>query len=166
MTAKQSYNFILICIFMLFFAVSSNTPMHSDDFNYAMKGMSLEQHWMHYIGWSGRVISDYISTFVLSFQSLYIKAAITSLAATSLIHFISSVSRRHRDRTIKDCVILITVFFLYWLCHPALGEATFWIVGAVLPQYKFFQYTHRVRQSRLTGLRRGKEWKPVEKDSL
>jgi len=130
MTAKHSYNFILICIFMLFFAVSSNTPMHSDDFNYAMKGMGLEQHWMHYIGWSGRVISDYISTFVLSFQSLYIKAAITSLAATLLIHFISSVFRTHRDSTIKDCAILITVFFLYWLCHPALGEATFWVVGA------------------------------------
>ncbi|WP_213781006.1 DUF6056 family protein [Enterobacter hormaechei] len=130
MTAKQSYKLILLCIFILFFAVSSNTPMHSDDFNYAMKGMSLEQHWMHYIGWSGRVISDYISTFVLSFQSLYIKAAITALAATLLIHFISSIFRINRDRTIKDCAILITVFFLYWLCHPALGESTFWVVGA------------------------------------
>lgn len=127
---KTTYSLCLFAIFLLFFNIAIYTPMNSDDYHFFTMGNSFLTHYHFYLTWSGRFVTDYISTLLLSSQSIYLKALFTSLSATILVFVIAKFSQGHDNLKNKDVFILISIFLLYWLSNPALGQTTFWIVGA------------------------------------
>ncbi|WP_235365861.1 DUF6056 family protein, partial [Proteus terrae] len=126
---KFLYSSLYVLFFMCFFSVAFFTPMHSDDYTYYTFGFDPEIHLAHYIRWSGRVVSDYISPFILSFSNNIIISLFTSIAATLLIFTISLIARSGNKITYNDCLISLYVFLLYWLSNTNLGQTTFWVVG-------------------------------------
>lgn len=122
----------MLIIYILSLAISLQTPMHSDDYWYSLIGMSPIKHYEHYMGWSGRIVADYTSTLLLSVKNHSIRAAINSLAITSLIYNISMIpSAVCRDISKnKIAIIALFIFLLYWIANPALGQTAFWVVGS------------------------------------
>ena len=128
--AFVGYSFTAIFIWLIFLSISFHTPMHSDDYSYAMKGLSLQAHFDHYMGWSGRAVADYVSSFLLSLDSRLARAVLNAIGATLLLILVSLIPSVCRGYTSQNTFILILVFLLYWLSNTNLGQTTFWIVGA------------------------------------
>lgn len=132
---KNVYNYILstVLVFILIYFPSYYIPVHSDDYMYFLKGLSLEAHLRHYLNWSGRFITDYISSLLLNLFSKPIYMAINSLAFLTMlinISFIPSLLNGEELITKKSCIFLWLSFFIYWLCNPNLGQTSFWLVGS------------------------------------
>lgn len=108
--------------------VALKTPMHSDDYSYYSRGLALETHIANYMHWSGRVVADYVSTGMLFFDDINIRAMVNSLGVTFLITLISSMPLALTKKSLKPEVLSL-VFFLYWIANPNLGQNSFWIVG-------------------------------------
>lgn len=124
----------IIIVFILILIPSLHIPMHSDDYDYALKGNSLSEHIKHYLNWSGRFITDYISTILLNLN-YYIREIINSIIFTLLILFISliPVVADSKDNLIWkkfNPIIFFLIFILYWIANPNLGQTSFWIVGS------------------------------------
>ncbi|KKC63184.1 MULTISPECIES: DUF6056 family protein [Citrobacter] len=119
---------LAIC-FALTFLVALKTPMHSDDYLYALKGLSFESHYQHYIKWSGRVISDYISPALLLMPH-WLRAAFNSLALVFLIGAIVIFGKQDKDIDTKDALSVLLITSLYYISNSNLGQTTFWIVGS------------------------------------
>ncbi|EAN6724429.1 hypothetical protein DOG58_19560, partial [Salmonella enterica] len=75
----------ILIVFSLVYSIGFITPMNSDDYTYALRELSLSSVKMHYLGWSGRVVSDTISTSLLKFFSPHIYNAINSAALTLMV---------------------------------------------------------------------------------
>lgn len=88
---------LAVC-FVLTLLVALKTPMHSDDYLYALKGLSFESHYKHYIKWSGRVVSDYISPALLLMPH-WLRAAFNSLALVVLIGTIVIFGKQEKTLT-------------------------------------------------------------------
>lgn len=116
-------------VFLIFFAFSLKTPMHSDDFGYFLKGLSIDEHYNHYMTWSGRIVADYISSMLLLINDQVIVSLINAFAATSLILLVVSIPCLCFDAKLSPEYILI-ILYLYWLGNPSLGQSTFWVVGS------------------------------------
>ncbi|TCB94598.1 DUF6056 family protein [Enterobacter wuhouensis] len=116
-------------IFIIFFSFSLKTPMHSDDFGYFLKGLSIDEHYHHYMTWSGRIVADYISSSLLLINDHLIISLINAFAATSLIFLAVSIPCLYFDVKLSPTYILV-IFCLYWLGNPSLGQSTFWVVGS------------------------------------
>ncbi len=74
--------------FMSIFIVEWYTPLHSDDYKYAMLGNTFDAHIHHYLTWSGRVVADYASTLLLASESRFIISAMTGLLVVAFCYFI------------------------------------------------------------------------------
>ena len=46
------YAVSVLIMFLMIYYVAYQVPMHSDDYGYAMQGLSFETHLNHYKGWS------------------------------------------------------------------------------------------------------------------
>lgn len=57
---------VVLIAFITVFIIEWYTPLHSDDYVYAMLGTSLDTHLNHYLTWSGRVVADYSSALLLA----------------------------------------------------------------------------------------------------
>ncbi|WP_367376528.1 DUF6056 family protein [Hafnia alvei] len=125
-----SFSLSVITIFILVLLISNLTPMHSDDYAYYLKGLGIDSHINHYMTWSGRLVADYISTIILSFENHKIKALINSLGMILLVVLIIIIPKENKKIKSSDIITLFIIFFLYWLSNPNLGQTTFWIVGA------------------------------------
>ncbi len=66
-TNKIKMAVTIAIIFSLIYSIGFITPMNSDDYTYALRDLSASGIKLHYLGWSGRVVSDTISTFLLKF---------------------------------------------------------------------------------------------------
>lgn len=122
---------VLIIIFLLVFSIAILTPKNSDDYGYYLLGLSFEKHFNHYLTWSGRVIVDYFSASIMALQNNIIIAIINSLAVPLLIYnLVTLINYDKQKNTSKFWLIACLLFITYWLTNPALGESTFWIVGA------------------------------------
>ncbi|WP_289994225.1 DUF6056 family protein [Photorhabdus laumondii] len=127
--SKKIYSLILTLSFLLVSYISYMTPMQSDDYSYLLKGLDLQTHINHYLYWSGRFISDYISSFILVLTNNFSKSIIISLSLVSMtliISFIPSILYKRKNSTY--CFVFI--FSLYWIANPTLGQTVFWVVGA------------------------------------
>ncbi|ELY3830517.1 DUF6056 family protein [Cronobacter sakazakii] len=124
----QKSNLIYIIIFALIFPVAYFTPMHSDDFRYYLMGLSPSAHFQHYMTWSGRVVADYISTVLLSSNNHFIASAFNAAGITVLFWAISCIPRDTKYS--GSALTAISIFVLYWIANPNLGQTTFWIVGS------------------------------------
>lgn len=105
------------------------TPMISDDFSYANKGIAWDAIARHYLNWSGRLVSDTLSSALLSLAPPWLKASLGTAALAGVILILSALGARLAGQTLRPSIVLL-VFMLYWLMNPDLGQTTFWLVGS------------------------------------
>lgn len=126
------FNKISFCscfaVFLLFFFVELNTPFQSDDYSYFLIGNELSEHIHHYTSWSGRVVADYCATIILKFNHLFVSVVIAFLAFVTCF-VITDLPNKLLDRKFNYLHFLLLAS-LYWIAHPEIGEAVFWVVGA------------------------------------
>lgn len=117
---------------ILAFIIHFFTPLHSDDFFYEMRGLSLEKQWEHYLGWSGRLVANFITPLILVIKNKVLIAVVQSLGLIALLHYLSQLPEMisYKQSKYPNPVAFILVSSLFWLFHPALGHATFWIAGS------------------------------------
>ncbi|WP_286876677.1 MULTISPECIES: DUF6056 family protein [Pantoea] len=122
----------IFSIYALIVYIAIYTPMHSDDFPYSVIGTGVKRHFEHYMSWSGRIVADYVSAFILSLHSHYASALINSLGSVLLIYNIAAlpeaISKNYKHKQIA--LTSIVIFLLYWVGNPNLGQVMFWIVGS------------------------------------
>jgi len=126
------YILVLLISALLAFIIHFFTPLHSDDFSYEIRGYSLTQQWDHYLTWSGRLVANFISPLILLIKNKVLIAIIQSLGMIALLHYISQLPKITSDNIYKSPNLLtfIIITSLFWLYHPALGQAIFWITGS------------------------------------
>ncbi|MBN7898381.1 hypothetical protein J0L42_17460, partial [Providencia rettgeri] len=120
----------VLIVFSLIFLVEYYTPMHSDDYVYYIKGNSLSAHVSHYLSWSGRFVSDYFSTLVLTSDSNILKNSMIAFVLTMMIFLITKISSNSDTSKKTFFLQFIVLFSIYWVTNPALGQIVFWVVGA------------------------------------
>lgn len=135
---KNKYYIVtVISIYILILIPSLNTPIQSDDYAYFLKGISLDNTISHYMGWSGRLVVDFTSSFMLKYLPYSLYEVINSFVFLTLCIFISLtpdiINNRNHDLTNQkpSAITLWLVFVTYWLANPNLGQTSFWIVGSV-----------------------------------
>ncbi|MCT4709486.1 DUF6056 family protein [Enterobacteriaceae bacterium H11S18] len=158
---NKSYKLKISCFLAIFAFVlipSMYVPMQSDDFSYFFMGLSPSAHITHYLGWSGRIVSDYISTALLGHLPYSIYETINSLGFASLILLISCIPSDERPTSKTSQVLRIfLVFVLYWIANPNLGQTSFWIVGSANYMWTnvfiaaFFVWIFRAKHTSLTN---------------
>ncbi|EAA4081114.1 hypothetical protein DO628_03930 [Salmonella enterica subsp. salamae] len=128
-TNKIKMAVTIAIIFSLIYSIGFITPMNSDDYTYALRDLSASGIKLHYLGWSGRVVSDTISTFLLKFFPPHIYNAINSSALTIMVLCWTLIPAK-LTRTSPSQYLMVFLFFLYFLSNPALGQTNFWLVGS------------------------------------
>ena len=121
-----------VMVYALIYYVAYQVPFHSDDYSYYQMGLSLDAHIKHYIGWSGRFITDYTASFLLNCFKKPIYMAVNSfvlLVVTIIISLLPIIVRREKI-TRGSTIIFWIVFMLYWVSNPNLGQTSFWLVGS------------------------------------
>lgn len=116
--------------FMSIFIVEWYTPLHSDDYKYAMLGNTFDAHIHHYLTWSGRVVADYASTLLLASESRFIISAMTGLLVVAFCYFIVKTPTGTLRWKKHDTSIFALIFLTFWLSNPNIGQVVFWIVGS------------------------------------
>ncbi|HCC5748835.1 TPA: hypothetical protein M5802_002558 [Morganella morganii] len=127
-TNKSIALYALLFLSLVFY-IEYITPLQSDDYAYIEKGIGLDSHIHHYMTWSGRFITDYLSSFTLIYLNSFYKAALISISLTLMIYCIYKIPNilTGKDRNPLSFVI---IYIIFWLSTPTLGETVFWIVGA------------------------------------
>lgn len=134
---KNKYYIVTaISIYILILIPSLNTPFQSDDYAYFLKGISLDNTISHYMGWSGRLVVDFTSSFILKYLPYFLYEMINSFVFLTLCIFISLtpivINNNHGLTNPKPSAITLWLIFItYWLANPNLGQTSFWIVGSV-----------------------------------
>ncbi|EBL0201820.1 DUF6056 family protein [Salmonella enterica] len=119
----------IFIVFSLVYSIGFITPMNSDDYTYALRELSFSGVKMHYLGWSGRIVSDTISTSLLKFFSPHIYNAINSAALTLMVLCWAIIPAK-LTRSSPSPYVMIFLFFLYFIANPAFGQTNFWLVGS------------------------------------
>ncbi|WP_313374660.1 DUF6056 family protein [Chishuiella sp.] len=133
---KNNKLFILnaLIIYIIILIPSLNTPFQSDDYSYFLKGISWENSISHYMGWSGRLITDFTSSFLLKYLPYIIYESLNACVFLLLCLFISIIPkliiRNNVTNSNFSSVTLWIVFLAYWISNPNLGQTSFWIVGS------------------------------------
>lgn len=126
---KKTYAIFIIIALAMVGYMSYLAPMQSDDYSYLLKGLDLQTHVNHYLSWSGRFISDYISSAILILTNDLAKAFLTSAAFVSIAFIVTSIPSI-LYKTKNTLLSFLFVFSLYWVVNPTLGQTVFWVVGA------------------------------------
>lgn len=116
------FAFILIAIPLFF------TPVSSDDFIYITNNSKWSDIAWRYMNWSGRIVADGTSLLLLQLPKM-IYSLLKAVIWVGLITLISQlppiINNEHRWNSRN----FITVFLLYWIANPNLGQTSFWTVG-------------------------------------
>lgn len=132
-SAKVFFIFTVIVIYFLIYRTAIQVPMHSDDYAYYLKGLSLSNHISHYLNWSGRFIADYTSSLLMNLFSRQVYMALNSLAFLSvsvMVTLLPGVVRKSELVDKSTFLIVWLVFIMYWSGNPNIGETSFWLVGS------------------------------------
>lgn len=89
MTKRISFGLALAFVFIAVLIPSLHVPMQSDDFAYYSLGLSLDAQLVHYMGWSGRIVTNFISSYLLNLFPHFAYETVNSLVFTLLIFFVS-----------------------------------------------------------------------------
>ncbi|USW94950.1 DUF6056 family protein [Pseudomonas proteolytica] len=131
MTKKIMFGFSIILVFIAILAPSLHVPMQSDDFAYYTLGTSFDGQIVHYLGWSGRIVTNTLSSNLLNRLPHFAYEIVNSLVFMLLMAFICLMPKPFGNKDVKSSsLLLLLVFALYWIANPALGETSFWIVGS------------------------------------
>jgi len=121
----------LLFVFVAILVPSLHVPMQSDDFAYYSLGLSLDAQLVHYMGWSGRIVTNTISSYLLNLLPHFAYETVNSIVFTLLMLFVCVMPHSLAGLKSKAGPIsLLIIFSLYWIANPALGETSFWIVGS------------------------------------
>lgn len=127
----------VLAVFLLVFRLEYWTPMHSDDYYYFLKGVSLQATLHQYLHWSGRLVADFISSALLGLNNHFLTTMLNAVAVVALAWIIAYIPvcahGQQGSRVAADGfspTVFLLVFFLYWAANPALGQTTLWIVGS------------------------------------
>lgn len=123
----------ILAIFSIVYYPAYYVPFHSDDYSYFLQGNSFAVHLTHYLSWSGRFITDYISSTLLVCFSKPVYMAINSLVVVIVIASMTSMPRIVMKQNFigqYSWLMLWFLFALYWIANPTLGQTTFWLVGS------------------------------------
>jgi len=123
--------FFLVLIFLVLAYIPNRIlPMVSDDFWYGAKDTNLFLvSIQHYLGWSGRLLTDVTSRVILQYPG-WLLSGIKAIALVSLIVLIALLPSMILEKNVFSRVNLYLMFVIYWICNPNLGQTTFWTVGA------------------------------------
>lgn len=129
---NKVYVINILIIYLLILMPSIFTPFQSDDYFYYLKGISLNKTIIHYLGWSGRIVTDTMSSFLLSSLPYYLYEAINALIFLLMCIFISLLPMLilYKHYLKFSSLTLWLVFLVYWIANPNLGQTSFWIVGS------------------------------------
>lgn len=140
----------IFVIFFAFFIIEFNTPFHSDDFSYVQLG-GIEAHINHYLGWSGRLVSDIFSTLILNIRIHFVISVIISFFSVAVCYLLVAIPNRIFNKEFSALNFLF-ISALYWVFSPNLGQTNFWVVGAcnylvtiffvALTLYLFIRFKH------------------------
>lgn len=125
-----------LIIYLLILLPSINTPFQSDDYTYFLKGISYENTIANYLGWSGRLVVDFISSFLLNYLPYTVYEMLNAfvfLVMCILVSFIPTLILNN-SRVVRydlSSIVLWVVFMAYWISNTSLGQTSFWIVGSV-----------------------------------
>jgi hypothetical protein len=118
-------------MFVVVLIPSLHIPMQSDDYAYYSLGLSLDAQLIHYLGWSGRIVTNIISSYLLNLFPHYGYEIVNSFVFALLIAFIFLIPKAVDGKGLKGAALsLLLIFTLYWVSNPSLGETSFWIVGS------------------------------------
>lgn len=127
----------VLAVFLLVFRLEYWTPMHSDDYSYFLKGVSLQATLSHYLHWSGRLVADFISSALLGLNNHFLTTMFNAVAVVALAWAIASMPVFASSRPASGVseagfspLVFLLVFFLYWAANPAIGQTSLWIVGS------------------------------------
>lgn len=115
--------------FCLAFPLIYLAPLQSDDFAYALKGVSVENWLSHYLSWSGRLLADIASSTLLSLRSKVLVTVVNTTAVLMMVYFIAALPFG-KSRPPVFALNYVLIFVVYWIGNPALGQTTLWAVGA------------------------------------
>jgi len=128
---------VVSVILLLVFRLEYWTPMHSDDYFYFLKGLSLQATLHQYMHWSGRLVADFISSALLHLGSHFLTTLLNAAAVVALAFVIACMPLyalgREGARVAGggfNATVFLLVFFLYWVSNAAIGQTSLWIVGS------------------------------------
>ena len=126
---SQRVVFSVLTVFCAFYIIEYLTPFHSDDFSYGQMGLDFSRHWNHYMGWSGRLVADYASSFLLMISSHAVISAFIAFFATATCVLVTAIPSKLIQTRFTASKFLI-IAFLFWTSNPNIGQTVFWVVGA------------------------------------
>jgi len=127
---RKAYAFFpLLLIAAIVLPIFALVPLHSDDFIYALKGVSPAEVINHYLTWSGRLLADTASSAILSTRLPFLPAVVGTVLMTAMLYCIAAIPFG-RERNAQFALNLILLFLIYWVGNPVLGQTTLWAVGA------------------------------------
>lgn len=121
---------IILIAFLAIFVLEWFTPIHSDDYRYALIGLSFDAHLHHYMTWSGRIVADYTSALLLATESRFFISAMTGLAVLAFCYFIVKTPTGTLKWKKHDSLIFTLIFLTFWVANPNIGQTVFWVVGS------------------------------------
>lgn len=127
---KLTHKAIVLVAFFAVFILEWYTPIHSDDYRYALLGLSFDAHLHHYMTWSGRVVADYASALLLASESRFIMSGLTAALAVLFCYFIVKTPTSTLKWGKHDSLIFTLIFTTFWVANPNIGQTVFWIVGS------------------------------------
>ncbi|HCP53924.1 MAG: hypothetical protein CMK72_04630 [Pseudomonadaceae bacterium] len=131
MSNRLSFILALILLFFVVLIPSIHVPMQADDFAYYGLGLSIGEQLNHYLSWSGRIVTNIISAYLLNLLPHFAYEVVNTVVFCLLMFFVSIAPNALGRHTVKvSSLSLLVIFALYWIANPALGETSFWIVGS------------------------------------
>lgn len=124
---------VVLAAFVLVYICALMVPFHSDDYSYFLQGLSVKNRIEHYFNWSGRLITDFTSSYLLNLFSHPIYMAINTLVLIVVLVAISILPWVILQRPVERSALVLSfavTFMAYWVGNPSLGQTSFWIVGS------------------------------------
>lgn len=130
MKMKISSIITIAVVFILVLIPSLHVPHLSDDYFY-MAIANMHAQLGHYNEWSGRIVTNIFSAYMMKYVNHSIYMSLNALAFTSIAVLISSLPCALLHGKFKlSPVGIVIIFTLMWIANPALGETSFWFVGS------------------------------------
>ncbi|EHK7736226.1 hypothetical protein IBJ21_004879, partial [Escherichia coli] len=130
MKMKVSPILTIAAIFILVLIPSLHVPHLSDDYFY-MAIANLHDQLGHYKEWSGRIVTNIFSAYMMKYASHTAYMSLNAMAFTAIVVLISSLPCAVLRGKFKLYPMgMVIIFTLMWIANPALGETSFWFVGS------------------------------------
>ncbi|MEG5836652.1 DUF6056 family protein [Enterobacter bugandensis] len=130
MKMKVSSILTITTIFILVLIPSLHVPHLSDDYFY-MAIANLHDQIGHYKEWSGRIVTNIFSAYMMKYASHTVYMILNAMAFTAIAVLISSLPCAVLRGKFKLYPVgMVVIFTLMWIANPALGETSFWFVGS------------------------------------